>query len=293
MMEGLFACVNGRIVPASQATVSSFDFGFLYGVGLFETLRTWKGHLFALERHLMRLEQDCRALGWQLPFGRETLAQWLQETVQANASFLANGQDLRLRLTVTPGLVDPAKGWWAISAQQPTVVIHATPLPPDFDARHERGWTAVLAPWRRPRSFPLWQFKTTNYFANVLARQYALQQGADEALWCNTEERLVEGTATNFFAIYNGELWTPPPEEGLLPGIARSVVLEVAVALGLPVCEHPVPLELLPRLEEAFVTNAVIGVVPLTKVGDRLLPSRRIANAVRTAYLERAAQGEP
>ncbi len=291
-MEGLFACVNGRIVPASQATVSSFDFGFLYGVGLFETLRTWKGHLFMLERHLVRLEQDCRALGWQLPFGRETLAQWLQETVQANAAFLANGQDLRLRLTVTPGLVDPTKGWWAVSAQHPTVVIHATPLPPDFDARHERGWTAVLAPWRRPLSFPLWQFKTTNYFANVLARQYALQQGADEALWCNTEERLVEGTATNLFVVYNGELWTPPPEEGLLPGIARSVVLEVAVALGLTVCERPVPLDLLPCLEEAFVTNAVIGVVSLTKVGDRLLPLRRIADAVRTAYLERATQGK-
>ncbi len=290
MLEGLFACVNGKVIPAAQATVSSFDFGFLYGVGLFETLRTWNGRLFAVERHLTRLEDDCRALGWALTVGREKLAEWLRETVAANKRFLDNGQDLRLRITVTPGIVDPAKGWWEIPPQEVTVVIHATPLPPDFDLRHERSWRAVIAPWRRSREFPLWRFKATTYFANVLARRYAREHGADEALWCNTEERFTEGTATNLFVVIDGEIWTPPPDEGLLPGVARSLVMELAPTLGIAVHERPIPLSLLTEAEEAFVTNAVIGVVPLTKVGDKLFPSTSISQQLRVAYKRWAAQ---
>ena len=285
MERGIIACINGKLVPKEEAKVSSFDFGFLYGVGLFETFRTWRGRLVGLERHLSRLMKDAKNLGWQLPPTLETLTDWVLRTLKANKSLIAEGKDVRVRITVTPGTVDPAKGWWDFASAEPTVVIHVTPLPPDFDSRNERGWTAVLAPWRRPKDFPLWQIKATTYFANVLARRHARSQGADEALWLNTDGNLTEGTATNLFVICDGEIWTPPPEEGLLPGVARSLVIELAASLGFSVIERPIPLSTLSRAEEAFLTNAVIGVVPLTKIGDTLLPSTQTSLQLRSALI--------
>lgn len=282
----MVACVNGKLAPAPQAFVSSFDFGFLYGVGLFETFRTWNGRLFGFERHLKRLEDDLQALNWNLPFSMETIAEWTQKTIEANREFLAKGNDLRLRITVTPGIVDPQKGWWELGTSEPTVVIHATPLPADFDRRNERGWKAVIAPWRRPKDFPLWRFKTTTYFANVLARRYAKSQGAEEAIWLNTDGNLTEGTATNLFVVRGSELLTAPADEGLLAGVMRSLVIEIACELDLKVCEQPLPLEILNEAEEAFVTNAVIGVVPLTKIADRHLASVKLSMRIRSALFD-------
>ncbi|MCX7642503.1 MAG: aminotransferase class IV [Armatimonadetes bacterium] len=283
----MVACVNGKLVPAAEALISSFDFGFLYGVGIFETFRTWKGKLFAFERHLNRLEGDLRTLGWQLPFEMETLVEWTNETIKANGEFLARGRDLRLRITVTPGVVDPQRGWWEVQTSEPTVVIHATPLPEDFDQRNELGWQAVIAPWRRPKDFPLWRFKATTYFPNVLARLYAKSTGSDEAIWLNSDGNLTEGTATNLFVVCRGELLTAPPEEGLLAGVMRSLVIEIANELGLKVRERPLPLEILRDAEEAFVTNAVIGVIPLRKLADKQFASKTLTAQVRSALFAR------
>jgi len=280
----LIACVNGNFVSASEACVSSFDFGFLYGVGVFETFRTWSGKLVALERHWERLVTSCQALEWSLPFGKETLIEWICATVRANGDTLQKGQDLRVRITVTPGCVEPEGGWWVVGGDEPTVVIHASALPPDFDRRNENGWVAVIAPWRRPKELPLWQFKTTAYFANILARQYAHRQGAHEAIWLNTDGNLTEGTATNLFVVCDGVLWTAPTEEGLLAGVARSLVLDLARSLGLEVRVQPLPLRVLEDAEEAFLTNAVIGVVSLTQLEQKSFPSSLIGKQMRSAW---------
>jgi branched-subunit amino acid aminotransferase/4-amino-4-deoxychorismate lyase len=286
----LIACVNGDLVAASDASVSSFDFGFLYGVGVFETFRTWNGKAVALERHLERLITSCQVLGWQVPFGKETLAEWVYATIRANRSALRYGQDLRVRITVTPGRVDPQVGWWVVRGDEPTVVIHAVALPPDFDRRHEDGWVAVIAPWRRPKELPVWQFKVTAYFAHLLAYQYARNQGAHEAIWLNTDGNLTEGTTTNLFVVHDGALWTAPTEEGLLAGIARSLVLDLADSLGWVVRVHPLPLRILQGAEEAFVTNAVIGVVPLTRLAQKPFTSSLIGKQMRSAWFAYAQQ---
>jgi len=282
MGREVIVCINGELKRAEDAKVSSFDFGFLYSVGLFETLRTWDGRLFGLKRHLTRLLKDAMELGWQLTLTMETLSNWVWQTLEANKLFITKDGDVRIRITVTPGAVDPTKGWWEIKADKPTVVIHVTPLPPDFDSRNEKGWSAVLAPWHRSKDLPLWQVKATTYFANVLARRYAKLQGADEALWLNTDGNLTEGTATNLFLVCEGALWTPPPNEGLLPGITRSLVIDLARSLGVAVYERPIPLEALNQAEEAFVTNAVVGVVPLRKINDLSIPATQISFQFRS-----------
>ncbi|MFA4045096.1 MAG: hypothetical protein HZRFUVUK_001905 [Candidatus Fervidibacterota bacterium] len=285
MGQKVIVCINGELKLAEDARISSFDFGFLYGVGLFETLRTWDGRLFGLERHLTRLLNDATELGWQLPLTRETLSDWVWHTLEANKLLITEDGDVRIRITVTPGIVDPTSGWWEIRADKPTVVIHVTPLPPHFDSRNESGWSAVLAPWRRSKDLPLLRVKATTYFANVLARRYAKLQGADEALWLNTDGNLTEGTATNLFLVCEGALWTPPPSEGLLPGITRSLVIELARSLGIAVYERPIPLEALNQAEETFVTNAVIGVVPLRRINNLSIPAMRISLQLRSLTL--------
>lgn len=279
----MIACVNGKLVSADEAFVSSFDFGFLYGVGLFETFRTWNGRLFAFDRHLKRLETDLLAFGWSLPVSKETLCDWVRETVKANSSIIVKGQDLRLRITVTPGIIDLQKGWWELGTNEPTIIIHATPLPAGFDQRNENGWTAVITPWRRPKDLPLLQIKATSYFANVIARRYAKSRGADESIWLNTDGNLTEGTATNLFLVCRGELWTAPKQEGLLPGAMRSLVIELAKDLGLKVCERSLPVEILREAKEAFVTNAVIGVVPLRKLEQKIFASSLTVKEIRSA----------
>jgi branched-chain amino acid aminotransferase len=257
---------------------------------LFETFRTWSGKLFALEQHLKRLETDLLTLGWSLPVLKDTLCDWVRETAKANSDVIVKGQDLRLRMTVTPGTVDPQKGWWELVTDKPTIIIHATPLPADFDQRNENGWTAVVTPWRRPKDFPLWQIKATSYFANVIARRYAKSQGADEAIWLNTDGNLTEGTATNLFLVCGEELWTAPKQEGLLPGVMRSLVIELAKDLGLKVCERPLPLEILQEAEEAFVTNAVIGVIPLRKLERKIFTSSATAKKIRSTLFARSQE---
>ncbi|MFA4029584.1 MAG: hypothetical protein GDYSWBUE_000743 [Candidatus Fervidibacterota bacterium] len=281
-------CINGEFIPKNLAKIGCLDFGFLYGVGLFETFRTWKGRLFALERHIERLKRCMRQLGWQTSSHIEKLTEWVYATVRANASFLENGQDLRLRITVTPGAVDFQRGWWEFGGDEPTVVIHAVPLPIGFDEHHEHGLSAAIAPWRRQKDLPLWQVKSSSYFVNVIARRWARENGFDEAIWVNSDGNLTEGTSTNFFLVCDSEILTPPPEEGLLPGIGRQVTIELAERLGLKVSQQPLPLNLIESADEAFLTNAVIGIVPLVKLNHRQLHKMDISKRLRKAYLEYA-----
>lgn len=287
-------CINGEFVPLHMARVSCLDFGFLYGVGLFETFRTWKGRLFAFERHIERLRRSICQLGWETQFCAEKLTEWVYETIRKNAISLEEGQDLRLRITVTPGIVDFRRGWWEFDGDKLTVVIHAAPLPIGFDERHEHGLSAAIAPWRRQKDLPLWQFKSSSYFANVIAKRWALENGFYEAIWVNSEGNLTEGTSTNFFLVFGGEILTPPKEEGLLPGIGRQVAIELAEQLGMKVTQKPVPMSLIESADEAFLTNALIGVAPLLKLEHRQLPKMDIGKQLRKAYLEHAvAAGVP
>ncbi|MFA0777104.1 MAG: hypothetical protein PVTTEEND_000818 [Candidatus Fervidibacter sp.] len=281
-------CVNGQILSAEGNCLRANDFAVLYGAALFETFRTWRGHFFGLAHHWRRLRESAAWLGWdqKLP-SDETLTEWVQQTLAANRPE-APKNDWRLRVTISPGVVDWRKGWWEWGEGEPTIFITATPLPLDFDACLEAGWRAVIAPWRRPKEFPLWQIKSANYLANLLARRYAHQRGAQEAIWLNTDGNLTEGTNSNLFLVMDGRLWTAPVGEGLLAGVARRFVLDLATQMGLPVREEPLPLTSLDRAREAFVTNAVIGVVPLLQIEGRQLAETVMGQMLRGEFLRRA-----
>ncbi len=288
-MQGrrLYVCVNGQILSAKEKCLQAHDFAVLYGAALFETFRTWQGRFFGLAHHWRRLWESAAWLGWseKLP-PEETLTEWVRRTFVANRPAAPNA-DWRFRVTISPGLIDRQKGWWEWGEGEPTVLIMADPLPLDFDARLEAGWSAVLVPWRRPKELPLWQIKSTNYLANLLARRYAHQRGAQEGIWLNTDGNLTEGTSSNLFLLVDGQLWTAPVDEGLLPGVVRSFVIDLALRMGLAVREEPLPSAVLERAEEAFVTNAVVGVVPLLAIEERRF-STAVGRRLRAQFFRHA-----
>ena len=240
--------LDGRLVAAGEARIDPADRGLLLGDGLFETLLALDGRLVDWEAHWVRLGTSAAALG--IPPPADDLAAAARETLAANG--LARGRAaLRLTLTRGPG----ARGLLPPEAPRPTVMIAASQSPEPEKA----PLRAIVATTRRNRRSPLSRLKTLNYLDSVLARREAAERGADDALLLNEDGRLACATAANLFVVRGGRLLTPPPEEGVLPGIVRRVVLRLAAGQGLPAEERALSPEDLTGVEEAFVTNSLIG----------------------------------
>ena len=259
--------LNGCLVPRSKAKLSPFDHGFLYGYGLFETMRAYGGHIFRLDRHLARLCRSAESLGLADKLAAFDLESACLETLKANKL-----NDARVRLTITAGEGDMTPD--PSTCSSPTVLVTAKnliPLPPE---RYEQGFKAVLSSLRRDSQSPLSQLKSTCYLNSILARMEAKAAGCDEAIVLNEKGYLAEGSTSNIFLVKKSlslkgrgqvrVLITPSLESGILPGITREAVLEIAQALNIKVEEREVELKELAEAEEAFVTNSVLEVMPLT-----------------------------
>lgn len=248
---------NGHLVPRSEAKLSPFDHGFLYGYGLFETMRAYEGHIFRLDRHLTRLRCSAESLGLRPKLDAFDLENACVETLQANKL-----KDARVRLTITAGEGDMTPDLNTCSNL--TVLVAAKNFVPLLPERYEQGFKAALSFLRRDSQSPLSRLKCTCYVSNILARMEAKAAGCDEAIMLNELGYVAEGSTANIFLVSKGELSTPSLESGILPGITREAVLEIARDLNIKAVERQVELRELSRAEEAFVTNSIIEVMPLT-----------------------------
>lgn len=273
--------MNGQLVAAEQASVSVFDHGLLYGDGVFEGIRFYRGRAFRLQAHLERLLLSARAIGLKIPYSEEELALAVEETIIASTT-----SDGYLRLVVTRGPgplgVDPSH------CHAPAVFIIAASLQLVSARVREVGAKVVIAATRRlgpdgldPR------IKSLNYLNHVLARMEATHAGADEAILLNAAGRVAEGSADNVFIVRRGELLTPPVIEGALDGITRQVVLELAEKLGLPHKEMPLAPYDLFTADECFLTGTGAELIPVAEVNGRSMVScpgpvyRQLAAAFR------------
>ncbi len=273
---------NGRLVPASEARVSAFDYGFLLGFGLFETMRSYDGHIFRLERHLARLMKSAEALGMAPRLGNFDLGDACYQVLKAN-----NLSDARIRLTVSAGVgeivPDPA------TCREPTVFIVARKLAPLSDEVYQRGYRVVISSVRRNSGSPSAKHKSTSWLENVLARTEARTAGADEALLLNERGLVVECSASNIFLVRNGALCTPPVESGALPGVTREVVLELAQSLGIGFTVAEVGFKDLFRADEVFLTSSTIEIMPLTQVEGVAIGGGKLGSVTKrlmSAYKE-------
>jgi len=252
--------LNGSLIPRSQAKISVLDYGFLYGFGLFETMRAYGEQVFRLDSHLRRLAHSAEILG--LPIRVTDLKGAVMATIQANQL-----SDARIRITISIGegsmVPDPD------TCKQPTVLIMAGNYHPYPEQVYKKGFRAVVSSIRRNSQSPLSRLKSANYLENLLAKQEARKAGADEALCLNEKGLLAEASMSNIFLVADGVLKTPGQEGGILPGITREVLLELASQLGISTFEQDIRLEEVFQAQEAFLTNSLIEIMPLAEVDSK------------------------
>jgi len=259
--------LNGQLIPRFEAKLSPFDHGFLYGYGLFETMRAYNGHIFRLDSHLTRLRCSAESIGLTHSIltteeGKQSLKAACMATLEANEL-----KDARLRLTVSAGEGDmtPDPG----TCSNPTVLVTAQNIVPLPQERYESGFKAALSSLRRNSQSPLSRLKSTCYIENILARMAARDAGCDESVLLNEQGYLAEGSSTNIFLVSNGALITPCFESGVLPGITRNAVLEIARTSNIKATERWVELNELIEAQEAFLTNSILELMPLVSVEGR------------------------
>ena len=249
--------LNGRLILRSKAKLSPFDYGFLYGYGLFETMRAYEGHIFRLERHLARLRHSAQTLGLANRLAAFDLEAACTATLDVNKL-----KDARLRLTVSAGEGDATPD--PSTCSSPTVLVTARNIVPLPSEKYELGFKAALSSLCRNSQSPLSRLKSACYMESILARMAARATRCDEAILLNEQGYLAEGSTSNIFLTSNGKLITPSLESGILPGITRETVLEIARASNIKNVERQIELKELIEAEEAFVTNSILELMPLT-----------------------------
>lgn len=260
------AYLNGALIPRSQASISVLDYGFLFGFGLFETMRAYGGQVFRLDSHLGRLARSAEILG--LPVKTLELKNAVMDTIQANKL-----SEARIRVTVSIGEGSMVPDLSTCS--KPTVLIMAQPYQPYPEAVYQKGFSAIVSSIHRNSQSPVPQFKSANSMESILAKGEAKAAAVNDALFLNDKSLLAEASTSNIFLVTDGVLKTPRVETGILPGITREVILELAPALDINAREQDMRLDELHQAEEAFLTNAMIEIMPLTEVNGKPVGSGR------------------
>ncbi|MCX7828883.1 MAG: branched-chain-amino-acid transaminase [Thermanaerothrix sp.] len=257
--------LNGKLVPKEEAKVSVFDHGYLYGDGIFEGIRAYGGRIFRLKEHLRRLYDSARAICLEIPLSMDQMAEVCVDTCRANQI-----RDGYIRLVVSRGEGD--LGLNPQKAKAPTVVCIADRIqmyPPELT---ERGLNVITAATRRSYGEVLSpHIKSCNYLPNIMAVIEALNAGAQEAVCMSREGYVAECTGDNVFIVRDGVLKTPHPSCGILKGITRDVVLELARGMNIPTEEALLTRFDLYTADEVFLTGTAAEVVPVTRIDGRAI----------------------
>jgi branched-chain amino acid aminotransferase len=251
--------IDGKWLPKPQATVSVYDHGLLYGDGVFESFRVYGGIIFQFHEHLKRLYVSSKAIHLTVPLSPEEMTSAIVETVKRNKL-----KDAYIRLMITRGVgdmgVDPRK------CIKPTIIIIAENVPPSFGSA-KQGISLIISSIRRDTvDATTHEIKSLNYLNSVLAKQEAVELGADDALMLDKNGFVSESTTTNLFIIKGGELYTPPTFAGILSGVTRNRTIKLIRELGYMVSEKTITPFDLTTADEAFLTGTLAEVAPIVKV---------------------------
>lgn len=258
-----FVYVDGEFYPKSQAKISVFDHGLLYGDGVFEGIRAYNGSVFKLKEHINRLFQSAHAMMFHMPMTKEQIIEAVLETLRKNKM-----KDAYIRLVVTRGMgdlgLDPRK------CPKPTVIVITGGIVLHGDEAKMKGITALI-PWvrRHPVDSTSHEIKSLNYLNSVMAKIEANSAGVDEAVCLDENGFVSEGVGENIFIVKNGKITTPPTCSGALPGITAEVVKKLATKLKYEVREENItPYQLL-NADEAFFSGTAAEIVPIREVNKR------------------------
>jgi len=261
----LLVYVDGEYYPKSQAKISVYDHGLLYGDGIFEGIRAYNGVVFKLKEHIERLYRSAHTIMLQIPVEKEEMIQAVLETLRKN-----NLKDAYTRLVVTRGVGD--LGLNPRKCSKPTIIVITDKIALHESEAKERGVTAMLS-WvkRDPVDATTHEIKSLNYLNSILAKIEANISGVDEAICLDKNGFVCEGVAENIFIVKNGKLFTPPSYTGALPGITAEEVMKLARKLGYEVIEKNItPYELF-NAEEVFFTGTAAEIVPVREINKRTI----------------------
>lgn len=264
--DDLLVYIDGEFVPESEAKISVFDHGFLYGDGVFEGIRAYNGRVFKLREHVDRLYDSAKAIDLEIPVSKEEFIEIILETLRKN-----NLKDAYIRPIVTRGIgdlgLDPRK------CGKPSIIVITKEWGKLYGDLYEKGLTAVTVTVRRNAIDALPpNIKSLNYLNNILAKIEANAKGGDEAIFLDHSGYISEGSGDNVFVVKNGEIITPPVLNNLR-GVTRAVVVEIIRKLEIPFKETNVGLYDLYTADELFVTGTAAEIAPIVvidgrKVGD-------------------------
>jgi branched-chain amino acid aminotransferase len=269
--------LNGDLVKSDEASIPALDPAVFHGRALIETFATRNGNVFRLRQHHERLSAGGPVLGITIPLSLTDLEAAVADVLRKNRA-----SDARMRLTVSHGPSDA----------KPSVTLTALPLTDYTPELYERGMHSTIAEVRRNETSPLSRIKcAAGLLDGLLAREAARAAGFDEAILLNTRGSVAEATVANVFIMRNGRLLTPDMESGALPGVTRAAILDQAREAGIEATETEISLDELLSADEAFLTNSIMGVMPLTKVQNQVIQAGPITIRLVEA-LHRAASGE-
>ena len=263
MEKELLVYIDGKYYPKSQAKISVYDHGLLYGDGVFEGIRAYNGVVFKLREHIDRLYRSARVIMLEIPLTKEEMINAVLETLRKN-----NLHDAYIRLIVTRGVgdlgLDPRK------CPKPTVIIITDVIKLHSKEAKERGIRALIV-WvkRDPVDATSHEVKSLNYMNSILGKIEANVAGFDEAICLDKNGHISEGIAENIFIVKNGKIITPPTSTGALVGITRNVIMKLAEKLGYKAVEANITPTDLFTADEAFFTGTAAEVVPIVEVNKR------------------------
>jgi branched-chain amino acid aminotransferase len=278
--------VNGRIAPADQAVVPVYDHGFVYGEGVYETLRTYNRIPFFFDRHMRRMRKSAERLLLDVPFDDAALMEWITQTIEAAGPL----QEAYIRILLTRGVGD--LNYDPSSTPKPTTVIIVKPFEPPAARVFTEGIAISLVDMLRnhPKSVdPV--IKSNNLLNNALAMQAAYRAGAEEALMCNYRGELTECSQANFFMVRGNAVLTPPSAAGLLEGVTRAFIFELGQEIGVDVREEVLVPKDLASADEMFITSTTRELSPVVRVDDRIVGTGKpgqLTHTLLTRYRERA-----
>lgn len=280
MEKELLVYVDGEYYPKSQAKVSVYDHGLLYGDGVFEGIRAYGGVVFKLKEHIDRLYRSARVIMLQIPITKEEMINAVLETLRKN-----NLRDSYIRLVVTRGVgdlgLDPRK------CQKPAIIIITDVIKLHSSEVKEKGMKALIV-WvkRDPVDATSHEVKSLNYMNSILAKIEANIAGYDEAICLDKNGHVSEGVAENLFIVQNGKVITPPTSTGALVGITRDVAMKLAQKLGYTAIEKTITPTDLFTADEAFFTGTAAEIVPIIEVNKRIIGNGKPGPIIRRLIQE-------
>ncbi|MDQ0247572.1 4-amino-4-deoxychorismate lyase [Bacillus fengqiuensis] len=271
----MYIYLNGNIIRREEASISPFDHGYMYGIGLFETFRTYNGHPFLLDDHLARLNSGLEELDIEYQCKREDVLSMLERLLKANGL-----QDAYVRLNVSAGIGDV--GLQTAPYTEPTVIMYMKPLPSNGTEEKE----GVFLETRRNSPEGARRLKSHHYLNNILAKKEMGSTPSEEGIFLTKEGYVAEGIVSNLFFVKNGIVYTPSLETGILDGITRQFVFSLLEKLDITIKEGLFTIQELLESDEIFVTNSVQEITPIVKVGNHCYPkgNHTLGHRLQTIY---------